>query len=97
MDEFDEDLLGDAPAERDRGVRTAAADEERAPEDGLAVELDDVAVVKTHGHEPAPDALTASQLDYPQARVMGRVDEVHRSPTFKFIQFGRVIKRFARR
>jgi hypothetical protein len=95
MDEFDEDLLGDDAAEGDRGVRTATADEERTPKDSLAIELDDVALVKTQGHEAAPDAFAAGEVDDPQGRVMGRIDEVHRSPSFKFIQFSRGIKRFA--
>jgi hypothetical protein len=77
MDEFDEDLLGYAAAEGDRGVRTAPADEERPPEDGLTVELDDVALVKSQGHEAAADALAADEVDDPQGRVMGRIDEVH--------------------
>jgi hypothetical protein len=97
MDEFDEDFLGDASAEGDRGVRTAAADEERAPEDGLAVELDGVALMKAKGHEAAADALAANEVDDPQGGIMGRTDEVHGSPSFKFIQFGRGIKRFTPR
>jgi hypothetical protein len=92
MDEFYEDLLGDAAAEGDRRVRTAAADKERPPKDGLAVELDDVALVKAQGHEAAADALAAGEIDDPQGRVMGRIDEVHGSPSFKFIHSGRRIK-----
>jgi hypothetical protein len=77
MDEFDEDLLSDTAAEGDRGVRTATADEERPPEDSLTVELDDVALVKTQGHEATADALAADEVDDPQGRVMGRINEVH--------------------
>jgi hypothetical protein len=94
MDEFDEDLLGDAAAEGDRSVRTATADEERPPEDGLTVELDDVALVKTQGHEAAADTLATDEVDDPQGGVMGCIDEIHRSPSFKFIQSGRRFKRF---
>ena len=85
MDEFDEDLLGDDAAEGDRRVRTATADEERTPKDSLAIELDDVALVKTQGHEAAPDAFAAGEVDDPQGRVMGSIDEVHR-PDFQFIR-----------
>jgi hypothetical protein len=95
MDEFDDDFLGDAAAYGDRGVRTAAADEERTPEDGLAVELDDVALVKSQRHEAAADALAADEIGDPQGRVMGRIDEVHETPAFKFIQYGERIKRFS--
>ena len=88
MHEFDEDLLGDDAAEGDRGVRTATADEERTPKDGLAIELDDVALVKTQGHEAAADALAAGEVDDPEGRVMGRMDEVHGLPSFKFNRSG---------
>jgi hypothetical protein len=95
MDEFDEDLLGDAAAEGDRRVRTATADEERPPEDSLAVELDDIALVETQGHEAAADAFAADEVGDPQGGVMGRIDKVHGSPSFKFIQSGGRIKRFS--
>jgi hypothetical protein len=77
MDGFDEDLLGDAAAEGDRRVGPAAADEQGAPEDGLAVELDDIALVKAEGHQAAPDALAAGEIDDPERGIVRGVEEVH--------------------
>ena len=77
MDGFDEDLLGDAPSEGDGRVRSAVADEQGPAEDRLAVELDDILLVKSQGHQPAPDAFASAKVDDPQGPVMGRVQEVH--------------------
>jgi hypothetical protein len=78
MDGLDEDLLGDAAAERDRRVGPAAADEERPPKDSLAVELDDVPFVEAEGHEAAPDALAAGEIDDPEGRAVRGFEQVHR-------------------
>ena len=77
MDGFDEDLLGDAAAEGDGRVRGAVADEERPPEDGFAVELDDVVLVESHSHKAAPDALATGEVDDPEGRAVGGVEESH--------------------
>jgi hypothetical protein len=77
MDGFDDDLLGDAPSKGDGRVRGAVADEQGPAEDGLAVELDDIVLVESQGHQPAADALATAKVDDPQGFVMGRVEEVH--------------------
>ena len=77
MDGFDADLLGDAAAQGDGRVRPAAADEERPPENGLAVELDDVARVESQGHETAADVLAAGEVDDAQGSSVRGVGQVH--------------------
>ncbi len=77
MDGLDEDLLGDAAAQGDGRVRRAVADEERPPQDRLAVELDDIALVETEGHQTAPDAFSAGEVDDPQRRRVRGVQEGH--------------------
>jgi hypothetical protein len=77
MDLFDEDLLGDAAPERHLRVAADVADEERAAEDGLAVEPDDVVLVEAQGHEPTPDPFSAGQIDDPEKPVERGFDERH--------------------
>jgi len=77
MDEFDVDLLGDTPAEGDRRIRGAVADEERPPEDGPAIELDQIVLVESQGHESASGALPAGQVHDPEGRAVGGVEQVH--------------------
>jgi hypothetical protein len=77
MEEFDEDLLGDASAEGDRRVRGAVPDEERPPENGPAVELDDVVFVEAQGHQAAPDVFPPGKADDTQGGVVGCFKEAH--------------------
>jgi hypothetical protein len=77
MDGLDEDLLGDTPAQGDGRVRAAVADKERPPEDGLSVELDDVVPVEAEGHEAPANALAPGEVNDPQGRTVGGVEQVH--------------------
>jgi hypothetical protein len=77
MREFHEDLLSDAPAEGDRRVRRAVADEQRPAEDGPPIEFDEVVLVEAHGHEAASDPFAAGQVDDTQGRVVRGFEEVH--------------------
>jgi hypothetical protein len=77
MDGLDKDLLGDAAAEGDRRVGPAAADKQGASENGLAVKLDDIVLVKAEGHQSAPDALAAGEIDDPERGIMRGVEEGH--------------------
>jgi hypothetical protein len=78
MDGLDEDFLGHAAAEGDRRVGPAASNEEGPPEDGLAIELDEVAFVEAEGHETPPDALAAGEVDDPEGGVARCVEQGHR-------------------
>jgi len=78
MDGLDEDLLGNAAAEGHGRVRPAVADEQGPVKDGLPVELDDVVLVESQGHQAPADALAAGKIDDPQRLSVRRVDEIHR-------------------
>jgi len=71
MDGLDEDLLGDATAHRDGRVAPAVVDEQRAPEEGLAVQDHDIILVESQGHQASPDVFSAGELDDPEGRVAG--------------------------
>jgi len=77
MGGLDDDLAGHAAAQSDGGVRGAVADKERAPEDGPAVELDEIVPVKAEGQKPAADGLAAAEIDDPQGFAGRRIKQGH--------------------
>jgi hypothetical protein len=77
MDGLDDDFLGYSTPQGDGRVRRAVADEQRSPEDGLAVELDEVALVEAEGHQAAADPLATGEVGDPQGDSMGRFEQVH--------------------
>src|SRR5512135_492878 len=66
MDGFDQDPAGDAVTQGDGRAGPAVPDEDRASEDRLPVDPDEVALVKAKGEEAAPHLLAAADLDDPQ-------------------------------
>jgi hypothetical protein len=85
MDGFDADLLGDAAAQGDGRIRAAVADKKRSPEDRPAVELEDVALMESQGHEPAADALATGKIDDPQRPAGTGVKKGHARPAVRLM------------
>jgi hypothetical protein len=56
---LDQDLLGDAPADRDRDVGRQIPDEEGAAEDPAGDDQDPVSLMESQGEQPPADALAA--------------------------------------
>jgi hypothetical protein len=65
IDLFDEDLLGDAAAQGDFGVRGDVPNENGALKNGLGIEFYDIAFVETHGEEAAADNISPKKIDDP--------------------------------
>jgi hypothetical protein len=83
MNGFDQDPAGDAVTQGDGRAGPAVPDEERASEDRLAVDPDEVALMKAKGEKAAPHLLAATDLDDPQQpsnRGLRQPDRGHRRP-----------------